>query len=114
MHLSATDCKRVFSNSSMVGKAVKADGLMSQLRTMATEANPGALAEQNLVNVLGVVDSNLVAHVMSLQVAEEKKYKSLEGICCRLSPVSSVSRLIPRGRPKPRHSQLHRQVLASR
>eukprot|EP00439_Symbiodinium_sp_Y106_P022471 s5144_g2.t1 len=54
---------------------------MSQLRTMATEANPGALAEQNLVNVLGVVDSNLVAHVMSLQVAEEKKYKSLEGIC---------------------------------
>eukprot|EP00439_Symbiodinium_sp_Y106_P005757 s3129_g1.t1 len=81
MHLSATDCKRVFSNSSMVGKAVKADGLMSQLRGMATQAKPEALAEQNLVNVLGVVDSNLVAHVMSLQVADEKKYKSLEGIC---------------------------------
>ena len=81
MHLSATDCKRVFSNSSMVGKAVKADGLMSQLRTLATQASHGAPAEQNLVNVLGVVDSNMVAHVMNMQVADEKRYRSLEGIC---------------------------------
>ena len=92
MHLSATDCKRVFSNSSMVGKAVKADGLMSQLRTLATQASHGALADQKLVNVLGVVDSNMVAHVMNMQVADEKKYRSLEGICH--DAVSIVARVL--------------------
>ena len=53
----------------MVGKAVKADGFISELRTRAgSHGNPG---DQNLVNVLAVVDSSLVAHVMNLQVADE-------------------------------------------
>ena len=79
MHMSATEVKRVFSNTSMVGKALKADGLMSELRGLVgSHAN---LHDQNLVNVFAVVDSNLVAHVMGLSVhAEEKKYKALEAI----------------------------------
>ena len=79
MHMSATEVKRVFSNTSMVGKALKADGLMSELRGLiSSHIN---VDDQNLVNVFAVVDSNLVAHVMGLSVhAEEKKYKALEGI----------------------------------
>ena len=70
--MSATEVKRVFSNTSMVGKALKLRGLIS------SHIN---VDDQNLVNVFAVVDSNLVAHVMGLSVhAEEKKYKALEGI----------------------------------
>ena len=79
MHMSAAEVKRVFSNTSMVGKALKADGLMFELRGLiSSHIN---VDDQNLVNVFAVVDSNLVAHVMGLSVhAEEKKYKALEGI----------------------------------
>ncbi|CAE7196949.1 unnamed protein product [Symbiodinium sp. CCMP2456] len=53
MQMSATEVKRVFSNTSMVGKALKADGLMSELRGLVgSHVN---LHDQNFVNVFAVV-----------------------------------------------------------
>ena len=47
--MSATEVKRVFSNTSMVGKALKADGLISELRGLiSSHIN---VDDQNLVNV---------------------------------------------------------------
>ena len=74
----ASDAKKATSAGLLI-KAKKADELLSRLRSVARSS--GVLMDDpRVTNIMGVVDCNVIAHVLGIRVENEKKYASLEGL----------------------------------
>ncbi|CAE7231155.1 unnamed protein product [Symbiodinium sp. CCMP2592] len=77
--VTATSVKKALAKDALP-KAIKADEVMSKVRSMLTGAGVQLMSDTRLVNLLGVTDCTMAKLVLGLSPEDDKKYKAVEAV----------------------------------